>query len=327
MSNINNICCFCKENNNTPLYSTFDIFGGNYTINDCHNCNALFLAPRPDAETLRKAYDTSYYGESDEKFSSPNIETVLDHFRKRRAKYASRFLKNNDKVLDIGCGNGRFLLHLLKYGDFELYGTELESNSAKRVARIPQINLTLGHLVKASFKDEVFDVITMFHVFEHLTEPKETLEIISKIIKKDGTLIISFPNINSLQSKLFKGKWLHLDPPRHLIFFHSKDFIKILKTYGFNLVREKYISTEQNVYGMIQSVLNLFFKKREILFEYLKGNTEYIKEFSSFNIFLQKMFFYFSFPFFALADVIISFIKKGATVEFTFKKNNYDRKH
>jgi len=320
MTGIVNNCCFCKENDNTPLYSTFDVFGNNYTINECHNCQALFLAPPPDNETLKKAYDTSYYGETEEKFSSPNIETVLDHFRKRRAKYASRFLTDNDKVLDIGCGNGRFLLHLLKYGKFQLYGTELESNSAERAARIPEINLKLGYLEKGSFEEESFDVITMFHVFEHLTEPKETLEIIRKIIKKDGTLIISFPNISSLQSKLFKGKWLHLDPPRHLIFFKAKDFIRILESMGFELVRENYISTEQNVYGMIQSILNKFFKKREILFEYLKGNTEYIKEFSSFNIFMQKLFFYFTFPFFAIADVFISFLKKCATVEFTFRK-------
>ncbi len=320
MSDIINKCCFCKEKNNSPLYSTFDIFGNDYTINECHNCTALILDPPPDDETLRKAYDTSYYGETEEKFSSPNIETVLDHFRKRRAKYASRFLKNNGKVLDIGCGNGRFLLHLLKYGNFQLNGTELESNSAKRAARIPEINLKVGHLEKNSFEDESFDVVTMFHVFEHLTDPQETLKIITKIIKQDGTLIISFPNISSLQSKLFKGKWLHLDPPRHLIFFKAKDFIRILESHGFKLVREKYISTEQNVYGMIQSILNKFFRKREILFEYLKGNTEYIKEFSSFNIFMQKLFFYFTFPFFAIADIFISFLKKGATVEFTFRK-------
>jgi len=320
MSDITNKCCFCKENNNSPLYSTFDIFGNNYTVNECHNCTALILAPPPDEATLQKAYDTSYYGETEEKFSSPNIETVLDHFRKRRAKYASRFLKDNDKVLDIGCGNGRFLLHLLKFGKFRLFGTELESNSAKRAARIPEIKLKVGHLEKELFEGEKFDVITMFHVFEHLTEPQETLEIISEIINIDGTLTISFPNISSLQSKLFKGKWLHLDPPRHLLFFKAKDFIRILESKGFTLVREKYISTEQNVYGMIQSILNKFFTKREILFEYLKGNTEYIKEFSSFNILMQKMFFYFTFPFFAIADVFISFLKKGATVEFTFRK-------
>lgn len=315
-----NSCCFCKEENNSPLYPTFDIHGNTYTINECHNCKAHILIPQPDEETLKTAYDTTYYGETKEKFRSPNIETVLDHFRKRRAKYTSRYLKENDKILDIGCGNGRFLMHLLKHGDFELHGTELEGNSAKRASRITKINLKLGFLDKNSYDDDTFDVITMFHVFEHLTEPKETLEIIQKILKKEGTLIISFPNINSLQSRLFKGKWLHLDPPRHLLLFIPKDFIRISEEMGFKLVREKYISTEQNVYGMIQSILNLFFTKREILFEYLKGNKEYIKEYSSYNIFLQKMFFYFTFPFFAVADVLISSLKIGATVEFTFKK-------
>jgi 2-polyprenyl-3-methyl-5-hydroxy-6-metoxy-1,4-benzoquinol methylase len=320
MSDRQNICCFCKVDDNTPLYSTFDIFGNTYTINECHNCKAHILAPPPDEATLKMAYDTSYYGETEEKFSSPNIETVLDHFRKRRAKYTSRYLSNGDKILDIGCGNGRFLQHLLKFGKFELHGTELESNSAKRASKIPELNLKIGFLNKDSYKSESFDVITMFHVFEHLTEPKETLEIILDILKKDGTLIISFPNINSLQSRMFKGKWLHLDPPRHLLLFIPKDFVRICEEMGFKLIREKYISTEQNVYGMIQSILNTFFRKREILFEYLKGNKDYIKEFSSFNIFIQKMFFYFTFPFFAAADVFISMLKKGATVEFTFRK-------
>jgi len=317
-----NICGYCKQADSEVLYHALDVFGCIYYINKCNKCKAYFLAPRPGEKALEEAYDSSYYGEKEEKFK-PTFERVMDYFRLKRAKYLSKHLADNSKVLDIGCGNGRFLLNLLKFGNFRLYGTELEGNSAKRASIIAEINLKIGSLKKEDFEPDTFDAVTLFHVFEHLTEPQEALQTISEIIKKDGVLVISFPNITSIQSKLFKGKWLHLDPPRHLFYFKPRDFIKLMNTYGFELVRQKYFSIEQNPYGMSQSILNLFFTKREILFERLKGNKHYAKECSWFNIFMQKAFFIGSFPLFILSDLFASLLRKGATVEFTFKKANH----
>jgi len=110
------------------------------------------------------------------------------------------------------------------------------------------------------------------------------------------------------------------DPPRHLLFFKPKDFVSIAKTYGFQLEEKHFLSFEQNSFGWTQSILNCFYKKREVLFESLKGNKNYIKEFSKFNLLLQKLFFVFSFPLFAIFDIIESIFNKGATVEFRFKK-------
>ncbi len=317
--NLGNICTWCKGKESSVLYLTYDIFGNNYTINKCNNCKAYFLSPFPSEEILAKAYDDSYYGEKSEKFN-PYLERVLDFFRGNRAGYVSRFLENNSKVLDIGCGNGRFLLSLLRYGGYELYGTELEGKSADRASRIPQIKLKKGALGENDFSKETFDVITLFHVFEHLAEPERTIDIISKILKKEGVLVMSFPNIDSIQSRIFKGRWLHLDPPRHLFFFTPKDFIELMKNRGFKLIRQKYFSAEQNPYGMVQSILNVLCEKRELLFERLKGNKSYGKEYPAFIVFLQKIFFVFAFPFFVLTDFIASLFRKGATAEFTFRK-------
>ena len=71
---------------------------------------------------------------------------------------------------------------------------------------------------KEDFDEDFFDVVCMWHVFEHLAQPKETLSIIKKILKPDGYLMMSLPNIGSVQSRLSRGKWLHLDPPKHLFF-------------------------------------------------------------------------------------------------------------
>ena len=82
----------------------------------------------------------------------------------------------------------------------------------------------------------------------------------------------------------------------------------------------KYFSFEQNPYGAIQSILNKLCKKREVLYERLKGNYTYAPEYSRTNIIFQKLFFFVSFPIFAFTEIFSSILKVGATVEFTFKK-------
>ena len=118
-------CRFCSNVDNKIIFPTTDIFENKYFICKCNLCHAYFLTPPPDDSLLNKAYDPSYYGEKEEKFISI-FEKVLDYFRKKRAKRVSLHLNNGAKVLDIGCGNGRFLSSLGNFGKFELYGIEME---------------------------------------------------------------------------------------------------------------------------------------------------------------------------------------------------------
>jgi hypothetical protein len=93
-----------------------------------------------------------------------------------------------------------------------------------------------------------------------------------------------------------------------------------MRSYGFKKIKTTYLSIEQNPFGMIQSIFNLFCTKREVLYERLKGNKTYAPEYSSANIFFQKELFMLLFPIAALIDLAGSPINKGATVEFTFRK-------
>ncbi|MCX6273062.1 MAG: class I SAM-dependent methyltransferase [Bacteroidetes bacterium] len=316
-------CGYCEMKTYGGVrYPTRDIFGNQYQVVQCDYCQAWSLHPRPDEALLRKAYDTSYYGETEKKFSFPLVEDILDWFRDGRARKLLKFVKENDNVLDIGCGNGHFLQSLLKYRKVNIFGVELPGKSAERAARVPGINLKTGSLEMDDFQPVSLHAITLFHVFEHLTAPSSTLDIIDRILMKGGVLIISFPNIGSWQSRIFKGDWLHLDPPRHLFFFTPKDFIALMQKRGYRLLSEKYGSPEQNPFGMVQSILNLFTRKREVLFEELKGNKSYTAEYQGFLMFLQKLFFFVSFPVFMVTNFISAIFKKGATVEFVFQKSN-----
>jgi len=314
-----NPCGYCKTRNSTSLYPTSDIFGDKWTINSCKECDAQFLAPTPTNEQLARAYDGSYYGEGEEKFEGL-VEKVLDKFRNARARRLAKYLNGSGTVLDIGCGNGRFLQSLGQHGNFKLHGIEMPGGSAERAKRIAEINLKIGVLEATDFQPESMDAITLFHVFEHLTEPMEYLDIISSILKPGGILMMSFPNIDSFQSGFFKGSWLHLDPPRHLFFFSPKAFKKHMADYGFEVIREKHFNIEYNPFGTQQSWLNLICKKREVLYEHLKGNKDYVKEYSRLNLGLQNLWFKLSFPSFVLLDAWEALFRKGGTVEFVLRK-------
>jgi SAM-dependent methyltransferase len=319
MRNVDN-CAYCKAvNGGTSLYGTYDIFGNQYTINRCRVCKAHYLSPNPTVEQLAKAYDISYYGEQVEKFTGLT-EKTLDYFRKQRAARVSSYVPENGRILDIGCGNGRFLKHTLLFGRFSLYGIEIPGKSAERAAAIPEITLKVGNLQAGDYSDGFFDAVTLFHVFEHLSEPMDTLGIISRILKKGGVCVMSFPNIDSFQARIFKGKWLHLDPPRHLFFFKPGDFANIITNYDLGIEKTGYISLEQNPFGAVQSILNCFSRKREVLYESLKGNREYVNDISKSVLFIHRLFFVITFPIFVLLDLVESLFGKGATVQFVLRK-------
>ena len=313
-----NPCSYCGAKKNLRLYPTYSISGDNFYISRCLTCGAAFLSPRPTQQQLDQAYDDSYYGRGAAKFTGP-IEKVLDFFRSARARRVRKYIRPPARILDIGCGNGRFLSYLISKG-FEGYGTELPGKAAERAGQIPGLKLKVGQLTAGDFSEDFFDGICLWHVLEHLAEPKKTLQIIQKILKPTGYLMMSLPNIDSLQSRLFRGNWLHLDPPKHLFLLGPPDLISEMKRFDFKLIKQKYFSLEQNVFGIQQSILNCLLSRREVLFEALKGNVTYVKEYSRFSIALQKLFYLSSFPVFAFLAALEAAVKKGGTMELIFRK-------
>lgn len=313
-----NPCGFCGTKESLKLYPTCSIEGDKFHINRCFSCHALFLSPRPTPEQLEKAYDDSYYGQGQAKFT-PCIEKVLDYFRSARSRTVKRYIKPPAKILDIGCGNGGFLDCLIKSG-FEGYGVELPGKAAQRAAQVPSIKLKVGRSEEADFAEDFFDGICLWHVFEHLTEPKKTLQIIKRTLKPNGFFFLSIPNIGSFQSRLFRGNWFHMDPPKHLFFLTAANLISQMEERGFKLIKQNYFSLEQNPFGIQQSILNCLLNKREVLFEALKGNDDHIREYSKCAIKLQKLFCLTSLPLSIFLAYLESALRKGGTMELIFRK-------
>jgi SAM-dependent methyltransferase len=309
-------CGYCGRKESIRLYPTYTLSGDSFHINRCLSCGCAFLVPRPSPRQLRQVYDDSYYGQGTGKFSS-SIEKVLDCFRSARARTVNRYITGPANILDIGCGNGKFLEYVIKRG-FTGFGIELPGKAAERAGRIPGLKLKVGPLQDNDFQENFFDCVCMWHVFEHLTEPKQTLRIISEILKPGGYLMMSMPNIDSLQSRLFRGKWLHLDPPRHLFLFGPNKLIEQMKEHQFEPVKRSLLSLEENVFGIQQSILNCLLGKREVLFESLKGNKEYVKQYSGLSIAIQKFFMFGTYGIFALAAGLEAAVGRGGTMQMIF---------
>ena len=253
-------CPHCSGLRIAAGYPTADVDGTRYTIDSCAECGASFLSPRPSDEALARAYSSEYYGEGERKFARP-IETLIEFFRSARGRRVESLIQAPARVLDVGCGNGHFLRYLQR-GGYQCYGVELDGKAADRVAQIPELKLHRGVFDASVFQGEQFDVVTLWHVVEHLPDTADAMSQLSRLVRKDGYLIFSLPNIQSIQSRVFLGRWFHLDPPRHLIFFPPAKFIDEVEKRGFKIVRSNFFSIEQNPFGIQQSLLNCILRHR-----------------------------------------------------------------
>ncbi len=220
----------------------------------CNKCGVYALYPAPDDQTLLKYYSSEYYGKSREKFAGP-IARMVSHFQGGRARSVSRIVKPGGKILDVGCGNGGFLLQMKSRG-YEVEGTEWTEQSAQRIPQKSKIPVHTGDLLDLDLPEKEYDAITAWHVFEHLRKPNETLEKIRLLLKPGGYFILSLPNHESWQAENFGRHWFHLDPPRHLHGFGPKSLKVLLRKHRFKTRRLSTWSLEQNPYGYIQSMLN-----------------------------------------------------------------------
>ncbi|HOU98858.1 MAG TPA: class I SAM-dependent methyltransferase [Bacteroidales bacterium] len=321
-------CPFCHNNHSIFQWETTDLKNQTWALYQCQACHFYFLNPFPTPKQLEEAYTQDYYGAGEKKFSFPLVENVLDFFRSGRARKLNNYLNKNTSsfILDVGCGNGRFLYYLQKIGLKNLYGIELPGNSAERASKIPFLNIKIEEIEHAHYPADFFDAITMFHVLEHMKNPIQILQKMTSWLKDEGIFMVSFPNIASKQAQKYRGMWLHMDPPRHLNFITPNDFIRHMNQLGFEHIESSYFSLEQNPYGYVQSFLNKKSKKREILFESMKGNINYLKDVPKKTLFFHRLFFILSTPYYILLDLIESWQKKSGTVTFVFKKKSYAKR-
>jgi 2-polyprenyl-3-methyl-5-hydroxy-6-metoxy-1,4-benzoquinol methylase len=173
------------------------------------------------------------------------------------------------RALDIGCGQGTFL-QLLRREGWEVQGTELAEEPARR-ARLAGIPVFLGEIQEGQFGEETLDLVTLWHVVEHLRDPAGDMRRISPMIGKKGLVALSTPNVESVQARVFRERWFHLDAPRHLYLFSPETLNRLMAQAGFRMVYLNHFPLEQNLYGWVQSALNRMTSPEGALYSFLKN--------------------------------------------------------
>ncbi|MBW8003601.1 MAG: class I SAM-dependent methyltransferase [Planctomycetes bacterium] len=167
---------------------------------------------------------------------------------KDKLQLIQEYLPRMGRVLDLGCAMG-FFLKVMKERNYEVYGVEVSKYAAGYAKNSLNLNVHEGDLQSADFHDEFFDIITMWDVLEHLSNPQETLIEIKRILTGNGVLIIETLNIGSLTARILKKNWPLYFPPYHLFYFSLKALKNVLAETGFSVIKiipiQTYLKTRQ----------------------------------------------------------------------------------
>ncbi len=197
----------------------------------------LVTSPKPDPQILPSYYKSEkYISHTDSKNSlfDKIYQGVKKMMLKKKLEWLDSQFPEKGKLLDIGAGTGEFLLAAQKNG-WHVQGIEPDED-ARKLASQKGINLVDDSL---KLSTNQFDVITMWHVFEHVYDLNQQIKQLESLLKENGLLIIAVPNYKSYDAEHYKEFWAAYDVPRHLWHFSRISFQKLFKNSEFSLFDEK----------------------------------------------------------------------------------------
>jgi len=236
----------------------FESTSKNFTLHECGACHCLFLCPMPEAEEIAAFYPEQYWWNSKQQSGGvlKSLELVYRKLALRgHISFITRAARNRRglELLDVGCGSGT-LPGLLKQRGFRPLGVDFSEEAARVAEAENGIRVLVGSLEQARFPDESFDMVTLFHVMEHVSEPRRVLAEVRRVLKPDGVVVLQVPNIDSWQFKAFGARWYGLDIPRHVVDYSRQAILKLLDDSGFITRRIKHFNLRDNAPALASSL-------------------------------------------------------------------------
>jgi len=212
-------CPACKHTQFTNFLICEDhsVSHESFALVKCTKCELTFTNPRPTEETIGKYYkDANYISHTNKANNLTNLlYKIVRNITLHQKRTLIKKLSSGHRLLDFGCGAGSFLEYMNDSG-FETIGYEPSSDANNQdVKSSITIHSNINHLKK----ENKFDIITAWHVLEHVHQQEETVKTLRSLLKENGVLIIAVPNLNSYDAQYYKSYWAAYDVPRHLYHF------------------------------------------------------------------------------------------------------------
>jgi len=253
------VCDLCQSRENDKLFTTIDrLYGceGDFTYVKCKNCGLVYMNPQLAEDELANFYPEDYspHGVAKKLFHKTGTSEkerskrfkLKDSFKKIKTQFLDdvkiipsvfKKLNKDTKLLDVGCGSGKFLNEVKNETKTAVYGIDISELAVKTAKNNYDIDVFKGVIKEAPFSPESFDVITAWWYLEHVPNPTQVLCKMSELLNVDGDCIIGVPNIASFNGRLFKDKWYHLDCPRHLYLYSPETITKLLDKAGLSVYK------------------------------------------------------------------------------------------
>ena len=231
------VCPVCAGTRFSPVLTATDylVSKAEFAIVQCDTCQFRFTNPRPTAGSIGAFYESADYVSHHDDGRGPMdvaYRTVRSVALKQKVSLITKQHGGPGRLLDVGCGTGAFLVEAAQ-NNWQIAGVEPDSGAAQRAAE--RTNTTILPDVFALPDDTRADLITFWHVLEHVHRLNETIERVAALLNPGGNILIAVPNPDSLDARQFGRFWAAYDLPRHLYHFTPDTITRLFAKHGFGL--------------------------------------------------------------------------------------------
>ncbi|HEY8516450.1 MAG TPA: class I SAM-dependent methyltransferase [Candidatus Binatia bacterium] len=278
------------------------VTGETFAILRCTGCGLGVTRPVP--ADLGRYYGPMYYGRR---------HGVTARYRCwRRFRLLSRHTPRPGRLLDVGCGEGDFMAFAAERG-WQAAGTEVRDDVPDAEAH----GLAVRRSIAEARELGPFDAITSWHSFEHFVDPVAEFDRLIAALADGGTLAIITPDFGGLQAKVFGRAWFHLDVPRHLFHFTRRALVHLFESRGLVVERIDSHEIEYDLFGWLQSLLNVLLPTQNQFFSWLTGKPHRAP---SWEIALAVLLAVLFTPLALVATAVAIATRRGATVNVVARK-------
>lgn len=283
-----------------------------YLLYQCSDCQLIFNKNLLEKYSLQK-YD-EFYETNGSRFYSV-VELLIVFFRFLRTINIVKLYPGAKSILDIGSGRGYMLYFLIKYFGFKVAtGTQISKPALYFSREKLGLNILGQDLLDVNFSEQKFDIITIYHVLEHVENPTEYIKKIHALLTPRGKLVIEVPNFNSWTRSFCQKFWLGLDFKHHIFYFTPDNLTTLLKKYNFKIIKKRTFSLEYSAFTSTQSLLSRLTNSDHIFYNFLQ--TKKINK----STLMHSILFLFLFPFCFIINLLLYYSQRGENLRIYAEK-------